>query len=363
VQDDDWVSRQGGDEFTIVLARPTTVERIEAVANRLIEVLSERFTLGENQAFVSASIGITLYPNDADDVDGLFRNADQALYESKRSGRSCFSYFTPLLQESAQARMSMANDLRVALAEKQFYVAYQPIIELATGAIHKAEALVRWAHPVRGLISPADFIPIAESTGLIVEIGDWVFRQAAQQVKLWRQRYHPEFQISVNKSPVQFHQGHLIRQSWAEHLLELGLPGQALLVEITEGLLLDPRPEVIRHLRELRAHGIGASLDDFGTGYSSLSYLQKYDIDFVKIDQSFVRNLSQESKDLALCKAIVVMAHELGMKVIAEGVETELQFQMLLEAGCDYGQGYLFGRPVPADELDTLLAGPKRAAG
>ena len=229
-------------------------------------------------------------------------------------------------------------------------VVYQPIVELQSGRVHKAEALIRWQHPVRGQVSPAVFIPIAESSGLINEIGNWVFRQACAQVKQWRAQYEADFQISVNKSPVQFRSEHNTLQAWFQHLQDLGLPGQSMVVEITEGLLLEANSEVSGQLADLRRAGIGVSLDDFGTGYSSLSYLQKFDIDFLKIDQTFVRGLAPASKNLALCKAIIVMAHELGMQVIAEGVETAEQCELLTAAGCDYGQGYHFARPMPSED-------------
>lgn len=246
--------------------------------------------------------------------------------------------------------------MRTALVEQQFHVVFQPIVELATGAIHKAEALIRWQHPTRGLVSPAAFIPIAESSGLIVQIGSWVFQQAAQQVQAWRQTLDSDFQISVNKSPVQFHHSGARGTNWADYLSALGLPGDSIVVEITEGLLLDTNASVADTLLALRTAGIGVSLDDFGTGYSSLSYLQKFEIDFVKIDQSFVRHLSDNSTDLALWRAIVVMAHALGMRVIAEGVETAQQRDLLAEAGCDYAQGYLYAQPMRAAEFEAFVA-------
>jgi diguanylate cyclase (GGDEF)-like protein/PAS domain S-box-containing protein len=361
VGDTDTVARMGGDEFTVILPALVDVARVDEMAQKIIHALRTPFQLGTEQTFVSASIGITLFPGDATEIDSLFKHADQALYVAKGAGRNRFSYFTPTLQEEAQVRARLANDLRSALVYGQFWVAYQPIVELATGLVHKAEALIRWEHPTRGLVSPASFIPIAESSGLILEIGEWVFRQAAEQVARWRRSHHPQFQISVNKSPVQFHHNsgntaNPSHQAWVEHLASLGLPGQSIVVEITEGLLLDASAEVNAQLLALRDAGIGVSLDDFGTGYSSLSYLQKYDIDYLKIDQSFVRDLSASSKDLALCKAIIVMAHELGMRVIAEGVETTEQRDLLKAAGCDFAQGYLFSKPVPAAEFSAFLA-------
>jgi diguanylate cyclase (GGDEF)-like protein/PAS domain S-box-containing protein len=355
VREADTVARMGGDEFTVILSDLSDTPHLERILQGILESLGAVFQLGNEQVYVSASIGITLYPGDATVIEDLFKNADQALYVAKGAGRNRFSFFTPALQEAAQNRVRLANDLRSGLAGEQFRVVFQPIIELATGAVHKAEALIRWQHPTRGLVSPADFIPIAEASGLIVDIGEWVFQQAAQQVRQWRTTIHPDFQISVNKSPVQFHQSGRLRAPWYEQLKTMGLPGQSIVVEITEGLLLDASASVDAQLLELRDAGIGVSLDDFGTGYSSLSYLQKFDIDFIKIDQSFVRHLMPGGTNLALCKAIIVMAHELGIKVVAEGVETAQQRDLLAAAGCDYAQGYLFARPMSATDFEIYL--------
>ena len=354
VRECDTVARMGGDEFTVILTEVIDASSIEGILQKILQALETVFQLGTEQVFVSASMGITMYPLDATEIEDLFKNADQALYVAKGAGRNRFSFFTPALQEAAQTRVRLANDLRTALAEQHFRVVYQPIVELANGAIHKAEALIRWHHPTRGMISPAAFIPIAEASGLIVEIGDWVFQQAAHQVRQWRASLAPDFQISINKSPVQFHQA--ASASWMTQLQALGLPGDSIVAEITEGLLLDTSPSVSALLLGMRDAGIRVSLDDFGTGYSSLSYLQKFDIDFIKIDQSFVRHLVPGCTDLALCKAIIVMAHELGMQVIAEGVETAQQRDLLTAAGCDYAQGYLFARPMPALEFETFMA-------
>jgi EAL domain-containing protein (putative c-di-GMP-specific phosphodiesterase class I) len=244
--------------------------------------------------------------------------------------------------------------LRGALASKQFVLHYQPIVELASGQISKAEALIRWQHPKLGLVNPIDFISIAEETGMIIDIGNWVFREVAQQVALWRDTLHPDFQISINKSPVQFHEESGKHAAWTDYLQELGLPGKSIVVEITEGLLLNTGDHVTEHLLAFRDAGIQVSLDDFGTGYSSLSYLKKLDIDYIKIDKSFVINLTRGSDDMALCEAIIVMAHKLGLKVIAEGVETREQCDLLSAAGCDYGQGFLFSHPVTAMEFEKL---------
>lgn len=355
VRNTDTVARLGGDEFTIILTQLHEQDSIERLAQDILCQLAEPFNLAGDCAYVSVSIGITLYPEDTDDIDTLIKNADQAMYAAKAQGRNCHHYFTISMQEAALTRMRLINDLRNALAECQFWLAYQPIVELTTGNIRKAEALIRWQHPTRGLISPAEFIPVAEATGMIIDIGEWIFREAAQQAVRWCTEHHDDFQISINKSPVQFQKdsnGHLV---WFDYMRELGLPGQSIVVEITEGLLMDAGAMVTGQLLAFRDAGIQISLDDFGTGYSSLSYLKKFDIDYLKIDQSFTRNLTPKASDLALCEAIIVMAHKLGIKVIAEGIETREQCDLLIAAGCDYGQGYLFSRPVPADEFKNLL--------
>lgn len=362
VRQSDTVARMGGDEFTVILAELPNGDHLEGILQKILHTLGQVFQLGTEQVFVSASIGITIYPVDASQIEDLLKAADQALYVAKGAGRNRFSFFTPALQEAAQTRVRLAGDLRTALAQNQFRVVYQPIVELATGAIHKAEALIRWDHPSRGLVSPAAFIPIAESSGLIVDIGDWVFQQATRQVRAWRQALAPQFQISVNKSPVQFHHDGADRTPWATLLEKQGLPGDCIVVEITEGLLLNTSGNVANTLLALRDAGIRVSLDDFGTGYSSLSYLQKFDIDLIKIDQSFVRNLSAGSTDLALCKAIIVMAHALGMQVIAEGVETAQQRDLLASVECDYVQGYLYARPMSATDFEHFMAGYTPAA-
>jgi diguanylate cyclase (GGDEF)-like protein len=356
VRQSDTVARMGGDEFTVILAELPDSHHLEGILQKILNTLGQVFQLGTEQVFVSASIGITIYPADAEQIEDLLKHADQALYVAKGAGRNRFSFFTPALQEAAQTRVRLAGDLRNALLDRQFRVVYQPIIELASGAIHKAEALIRWDHPTRGLISPAAFIPIAESSGLIVDIGDWVFQQATAQVRAWRQSLSPQFQISVNKSPVQFHHDGVGRTPWADQLQAQGLTGDCIVVEITEGLLLNTSSNVAATLLALRDAGIRVSLDDFGTGYSSLSYLQKFDIDLIKIDQSFVRNLSPGSTDLALCKAIIAMAHALGIQVIAEGVETAQQRDLLASVGCDYVQGFLYARPMPAPDFEAFMA-------
>lgn len=355
VRESDTVSRLGGDEFTVILSEVDDTRIVERVAQAILKVLAEPFQLGDEVAFISGSIGITVYPNDAAGIDDLLKNADQAMYVAKNLGRNQSSYFTAALQDAAQKRRRLVNDLRSALASKQFTLHFQPIIDLATGRIYKAEALIRWQHPERGMVNPVDFIPVSEETGLINEIGCWVFEESARRAKLWRDQFVADFQISVNVSPVQFLSGEYSCDTWETYLRNLDLAGQHIIIEITEGMLLKATTGITDKLLKFRDAGIQVAIDDFGTGYSSLSYLKKFDIDYLKIDRSFVENIETDVNSLALSEAIIVMAHKLGLKVVAEGVETEAQLKLLRDSGCDYAQGYLFSRPVPPDEFEELL--------
>jgi len=360
VRESDTVARLGGDEFSVLLTQLSETNHPDNIAQKIINRLTEPFLLGDNMTYISASIGITLCPNDASDVDSVLKNADQAMYLSKQLGRNRFSYFTRRLQEEAQKRFKLTNELRDALAtNKQFELFYQPIIELATGNINKAEALIRWHHPQRGLLNPAEFIPLAEDTGMIIDIGYFVFQQAVHQVRIWQRLFQKELQISINRSPVEF-QDRFKRDNLRQinYLQQLETAGKSIVFEITENMLLKAENTGVSELLlQLRDSGIQVALDDFGTGYSSLSYLKKFDIDYLKIDQSFIKNLSVESNDVALCEAMIMMAHKLGLRVIAEGIETEAQRNILAAAGCDYAQGYLFSRPVASTEFEVLLTG------
>ena len=355
IRETDTVARLGGDEFTVILSELDDTKDVDLVVRKIIKRLAAPFQLGPDQVFVSASVGITLYPHDTTDIEALLKNADQAMYQAKNQGRNRFCFFTAALQEAAQKRMRLIMDLRNALDGKQFLVHYQPIVELATGSIHKAEALIRWRHPAHGMISPVEFIPLAEETGMIVEIGDWIFQQAMQQCKKWRTAHHPAFQISVNRSPAQFHHDISHSKEWIRYLKAIDLPGPGLVIEITEGLLLNVEGSIQDKLLAFRDAGVQVAIDDFGTGYSSLSYLNRLDIDYLKIDQSFVRNLGKSASDLALCEAIIIMAHKLGLKTIAEGVSNEIQRDILSDAGCDYAQGYFYSKPVAAEDFEKLL--------
>ena len=355
LRESDTLGRMGGDEFALVLPLQAGSAEAARVADRLLEVLGRPYDLKGDRVHVGASIGIAVYPDDAQSVEVLLQDADQALYRAKDEGRQRKSFFTPELMQRSLLRARLAADLREALPRGQLHLVYQPILELATGAVHKAEVLLRWTHPERGPVGPAEFIPIAESTGMIGVIGDWVFQQAALQVQQWRRRFGVDFQVSVNRSPLQFRHGGTPAQSWPEQLAALGLPGSAVAVEITEGLLLEHDEAVSQQLQALRDCGMSLSLDDFGTGYSALGYLNRFRIDVIKIDRSFVSGAGSDLTGRSLCRAIVSMAHELGMRVVAEGVETEAQRDWLHEAGCDFAQGYLFARPMPVQAFEAWM--------
>jgi diguanylate cyclase (GGDEF)-like protein/PAS domain S-box-containing protein len=358
IRDGDTVARLGGDEFTVILTELSDRTHIEDIAQKIISRLAEPFHLGDEVAYVTASIGITLYPSDAGDIDTLMKHADQAMYAAKKHGHNRFFYFIPSLQEAAQTRLKLSRDLREAVSDSQLVTFFQPIIELSSSRIHKAEALLRWQHPTRGLVNPMDFIPLAEETGLINEIGDWVFRESAQRARDWCRAFGADFQISVNMSPVQFRaDGRTRTETWLRHLEDIGLSGANIIIEITESLLLNAQADVIEQLLWFRNAGIQIAIDDFGTGYCTLSYLKQFPIDYLKIDRSFVRDIETGANDMALSRAIIVMAHELGLKVIAEGVETDGQRNLLAAAGCDYAQGYLYSKPLTTDAFEALLRG------
>lgn len=353
VGESDMVARLASDEFVIALTQVDDPGTVDRIAHALLHSLAEPYLLSGDPAYISASIGITLFPSDGGDVETLLLNSGRAMNVAKQHGANQFSWHTLELQVAAQVRADLGRHLRTAITENQFRVFYQPIIDMSSGRVVKAEALIRWQHPERGLVGPGTFIPLAEDLGLIQEMGDWVFRTVALQARQWLDR-GIDLQYSVNKSPRQFGPQHDVTE-WLAYLEEIGLPPEKIVVEITEGLLLDARPDVIEQLSQMRSGGIQIAIDDFGTGYSALSYLQQFDIDYLKIDRSFIKDLDEDANDRALAGAIVVMAHKLGIKVIAEGVETEVQRDWLQQARCDYVQGFFYAKPLPPEEFLALL--------
>lgn len=356
IREIDTVSRLSGDEFTVILGQINDQLSVQPVCQQILNVLAEPYQLDNEKVFLTASIGVTFYPGDCKNIEVLQRNADQAMYAAKGEGRNRYHFFTPELQQRALRKRNMIKDLRASIQQQQFEIYYQPIVDMQSDKLNKAEALLRWHHPESGLVSPSVFIPIAEESGLISEIGNWVFYSVAEQAKSWREQFEIDLQVSINTSPLQWIDEAAAMSQWFSHLQQAGISGSAIAVEITEGLLMDASDQITNRLLDFHEAEIQISIDDFGTGYSSLPYLKQFDIAYLKIDQSFVRNLDHDQNDLALCEAIIAMAHKLGIKVIAEGVETGTQDQILKDFDCDFAQGYLYSRPVPVRDFEVLLA-------
>lgn len=355
VRETDIVARLGGDEFTVLLTHVTNINHVEQIAQKLVDRLAEPFQLGDQPASISGSIGIATYPDNGEDAETLTKAADQAMYFAKSTGRNRFSFFTPALQESASQRRQLLQGMPVGLRDNQFFVCFQPIFDLQTGKAVKFEALLRWMHPERGLIPPCEFIPLAEDSGDMVALGEFVFREAVALAKRLRALGHNDMQVCVNKSPAQFKGRYDLAASWVSYLKEQGLSGDALEVEISEGLLLKSDDITQARLETLRQAGMSVSLDDFGSGYASIAHLKRRDINNVKIDRPLIAALESDKETLALCEALIIMAHKLGLRVVAEGVETEGQRQLLRQAGCDFAQGFLMGKPVPVEFLEPYL--------
>jgi diguanylate cyclase (GGDEF)-like protein/PAS domain S-box-containing protein len=356
VRRSDTVARLGGDEFVIIMPDIAEPPHLENTANHIIQALQQPFRINKETAYVSASIGITFFPRDADNMDTLLINADQAMYDAKAQGKSRFSFFRPTMQAAMLERLQLGNELRSAMENGQLELYYQPVYNLANGHITQVEALLRWNHPQRGQVPPAQFIPIAEDIGLINRLGNRVFRQAVAMAKrMEKLEGGNPVPISINKSPRQILSGKT-NQVWLDYLRQENLPGTRLGIEITENLLMDERPEVTEKLQQFHKAGIHIALDDFGTGYSAMGYLKRFHIDYLKIDGTFVHGMVNSPSDRAIIEAIIAMAHKLGIKTIAEGIETEEQRALLAKAGCDYGQGFALARPMPEQELIELLA-------
>jgi diguanylate cyclase (GGDEF)-like protein len=351
----DTVARLGGDEFIIIVPDINGRHDLDRMTKALISSLAEPYQVQNETAYSSASIGITLYPDDAEIATDLLKNADQAMYGAKSEGRNRCHFYTEGMRDSAIQRKLLTNDLYNAIEEEQFFLVFQPIVDLVTGKIIKAEALIRWLHPERGLVGPMQFIPLAEESGQIIDISNWIFHKVCRQVRDWRERYCDTLQISINTSPLHYSHPERNITQWLGWMKDSATPADAILLEITEHLLMESRSSVADKLFQFSQAGVEIALDDFGTGYSSISYLKKYPTNYVKIDKSFVDNMTANSNDLALCEAIVVMAKRLGLKVVAEGIETQQQQQLLAEMGCDYGQGYYLSKPLSEEDFEALL--------
>jgi diguanylate cyclase (GGDEF)-like protein/PAS domain S-box-containing protein len=350
----DAIARFASDEFAFLLTRILTANDAAEMAQNFQQILDTPFEIDGQELYVTASIGIGLYPHDATDAQDLLKNAGAALYRAKQQGGSNFQFYTADMNERALQRLSLENKMRWALERNEFKVYYQPQVSVDTGQIVGMEALVRWQHPEMGLVSPSEFIPLAEDTGLIGAIGEWVLRTACAQTKTWHDFGFPNLHVAVNLSPRQFQQPDLLLMI-AKTLNETGLKADCLELEVTEGSVMKNTESAISTLRELKAMGIKISIDDFGSGYSSLSYLKNLPIDALKIDQSFVRDMSTDPNDAAIVMAIIQLAHSLKLKVTAEGVENDDQLRFLRLLRCDDMQGYLFCKPIPVEGFEQLL--------
>lgn len=351
----DTISRQGGDEFLVVLTNVSDTDAITGVAEKILEKIEETFHIEGNEIATSLSIGIAVYPDDSRDVDTLLNLADTAMYHAKEAGRNAYRFYTEQMNEDAHEHQRIRVGLRRALERDEFILYYQPQIDLTSGAVVGAEALIRWNHPEQGFLPPGRFIPIAEESGLIVPMGDWVLREACRQTVAWQKAGLPELVVAVNVSAMQFKRGDL-EQSVLQALDESGLAPKFLELELTESILIQDTEKVLETVQRLKSRGLLLSIDDFGTGYSSLSYLKRFNVDKLKIDRSFVCDMANNPNDAVIIRAIIQMARSLNLKTIAEGVEDEHMLAFLRLQYCDEAQGYYFARPMPADEFARYLA-------
>jgi diguanylate cyclase (GGDEF)-like protein len=362
VREADTVARFGGDEFVILLQDIEDPDVAVAISSKVIEAVTKSFKLYGREIFIGASIGITIYPEDAGTADALLRNADMAMYQAKAHGRNTYQFFTASMQRQTIERQQLEQDLRLSIERDELEVYYQPVVLSDTGKVSSLEALLRWNHPKKGLITPDVFIPIAEDSGLIGGIGRWVMRQACNQLSEWRQFGYEELKIAVNLSSRQRKLG-FDADFMQEILKESGLPAEAVTLEITESLLMRDTEETVGWLGEIKRLGVSLSVDDFGTGYSSLSYLKRFPVDVLKIDRSFVSDLPGDPESVSLVNTIIAMAKSLKLGLVAEGVENQEQVDFLVAAECDLLQGFHFGRPMPAEALTRWLEGEIKEMG
>jgi len=355
------LARLGGDEFVIKLYGIENDETVAAVAGRIISVLTRPFTCEGHQLVVTPSIGIAQYPQDAETGEELLMNADSAMCRAKNHGRNNYKFYSETMRTKSLHRLDLENEIRKAIDGGQFELHYQPKVDAETWSLVGAEALLRWNHPDRGSISPEEFIPVAEYTGLIVPIGQWVLREACQQVRAWSTLPTGAIPVSVNISSHQFNSDGLIEDVF-DAVSAAGIDASLIELEITESVMLQNADSTLVLLRRLRKAGVSLSMDDFGTGYSSLSYLKRFPIDTIKIDRSFVKDLHCDPDDAAICAAILAMARQLGLNVVAEGVESEEQLEFLRRHGCNQIQGYLCSKPISADDFAVMLTDIVRPA-
>jgi diguanylate cyclase (GGDEF)-like protein/PAS domain S-box-containing protein len=354
VRQSDTVARLGGDEFVLLLTRYGSNEELTRVLQRVQTIVADPWTHGRREFQITSSCGAALYPDDGDTAEALLRNADAAMYRAKGNGRNNLQLFTSEINRAMLARVGIEHRLRKAIARDQLELYYQPRIDVASGRMVAAEALLRWQLPKQGTITPSLFIAVAEETGLIVPIGRWALDTACRQAQAWRSAGLPPMVISVNVSPRQFRHGDIVA-TIAAALRDSGLPAHYLQIELTEGLAMQGAEQHIAMLNDVKALGVQIAIDDFGTGYSSLSYLKRFPVDQLKVDRSFVHDLPGNADDVAIVRAIVTLGHQLGLRVVAEGVENDAQNALLRGLGCDEMQGYLFGRPMPASRFTEYV--------
>ena len=354
LRDVDTIARQGGDEFVILIENFTDAQYLVSVARKILAVLSAPFVLGGHELFISASIGISVYPDDGREMGVLLKNADVAMYRSKDQGRNTYQFYSARSNVHSLEKLALESSLRRALDRNEFELHYQPKVNPFTDQITGVEALLRWNHPDLGMVSPAQFISLAEETGLIIPMGEWVLREACRQTRKWHEAGLPLFSVAVNLSARQFRDEHL-RSMVHAALATSGLTPEYLELEITESMIMQNVEHAIEVLHDVRDMGANVSIDDFGTGYSSLGYLKRFPIDTLKVDRSFVQDVADDADDAAITKAVIALAHSLNLKVVAEGVETHEQFTFLRQQGCDMIQGYIYSKPLPAEQLEHVL--------
>ena len=354
VREVDMVVRMGGDEFILLFPEVSEESNISKLAEKVLHVFKESFVIAGHEIYISTSIGISLYPHDGKDIDTLIKNADTAMYRAKENGRNNYQFYTDNMNERAVKRLEMEYSLRKALEKEELFMVYQPRIDLKTKKVLGSEALIRWDHPTMGLISPTDFIPIAEETGLILPIGEWVLYTACRQARLWNDDGYSNLRVSINISAVQFHKENLV-ETIKRIVSETKLEPKLLELEITENIIMQNTERTVQIIRDLKEMGIQIAIDDFGTGFSSLSYIKEFEADTIKVDRSFIRDIGISMSNESIITAIVNMAHSLDMTVVAEGVETEGQLAFLSSRNCDEVQGYLFSKPVGPIEFRALL--------